>query len=122
MNTTSFWADTASLPRFDPLEQDGEVDVAIIGAGITGVTAAHLFKRAGCRVALLECGRCGGFDSLNTTAHLTMVTDTWLTKLAKRFGNDGAKTAWDAGLAAIDQIVANIQEASIACEFKRIHG
>ena len=47
-------ADTVTLPHFRSLDRDLHVDVAIIGGGITGITAAYLLKRAGKSVALLE--------------------------------------------------------------------
>src|ERR1043165_6238389 len=76
MKTTSYWSDSVSLPRFKTMDKNHRVDVAIIGGGITGITAAYLFKKAGCKVALIERGRLGGFDTVNTTAHITCVTDT----------------------------------------------
>ena len=36
MNVTSYWADSITLPAFAPLDRDLEVDVAVVGAGITG--------------------------------------------------------------------------------------
>ena len=51
----------------DPVTDDGppsaEVDVAVIGGGIVGVSAAHWLARAGHRVALLEKGRVAGEQS-----------------------------------------------------------
>jgi glycine/D-amino acid oxidase-like deaminating enzyme/nitrite reductase/ring-hydroxylating ferredoxin subunit len=110
------------MPKFARLERDGKVDIAVVGAGITGITTAYLFKRAGYTVALIERGRCGGFDTLNTTAHITAVTDSPLTQLAERFGKDGAWAAWQAGFAAMQQIASNIQEERIACDFKWVSG
>jgi len=43
-----------------------DFDVAVVGAGITGVTTAYLLKKAGCSVALLERDRCGGVDTGQT--------------------------------------------------------
>ena len=40
MKTNSYRAETARIPKFLPLRRDLEVDVAVIGGGITGVTAA----------------------------------------------------------------------------------
>jgi cation diffusion facilitator CzcD-associated flavoprotein CzcO len=77
------WLDTGSMPRFPKLRRNVDVDVAVIGAGITGITAAYLLKRAGYTVALVERGRCGGVDTSYTTAHLTYVTDQRLTQLVK---------------------------------------
>jgi len=122
LNTNSYWIDSASLPQFPGLKRNLEVDVAIIGAGITGVTAAYLFKKAGYRVALVERGRCGGFDTTNTTAHLTCVTDVRLSDLASKFGKKAARNVWEGGMAAINQIEAIIAEEQIKCDFVRIPG
>ena len=118
MNTTSHWSETAAVPRFRQINKDCTVDVAVIGAGITGITAAYLLKKAGHTVALLERGRCGGFDTANTTAHLTCVTSILrLHQLVRKFGKATARAAWDAGRAAIDRIYQNIQAENISCKF-----
>ena len=83
--TSSYWTDSASIPRYSPLDRDLEVDVVVIGAGITGLTAAYLLKRAGRRVAVLERRRVGGVDTMATTAHVTCVTDLDLVELVKTF-------------------------------------
>ena len=122
LDTTPYWTDSASMPRFSRIDRNLTVDVAIVGAGITGITAAYLFKKAGYKVALLERDRCDRVDSANTTAHLTSVTDTRLHKLVKKFGPLGAKRVWDAGAAAIDQIAALIRAEEIRCDFKWVPG
>jgi glycine/D-amino acid oxidase-like deaminating enzyme/nitrite reductase/ring-hydroxylating ferredoxin subunit len=115
--TTPFWIETTSFPRFAKLSSDEHVDVVVVGAGITGLTAAYLLTAAGKSVAVLERGRCAEIDTGHTTAHLTMVTDARLSELAKSFGKDHAQAAWDAGLAAIWQIESNVRELSIDCDF-----
>ena len=117
VDTRSYWIDSAALPRYPKLERDERVDVAIVGGGITGLTAAYLLTLAGRRVAVLERERCGQIDSGHTSAHLTMVTDRSLTELAKAFGRDHAQAVWDAGLASMAQIDAIAREEQIACGF-----
>src|SRR5437764_81554 len=102
IDTRSYWTDNTPAPRFSQLKEDLAVDALIVGAGITGITAAYLLKRAGCSVALVERDRCVSVDSAHTTAHITCVTDTPLSDLVNTFGRDHAQAAWDAGLAAID--------------------
>lgn len=94
MKTNSYWADTARAPKFLPLRRDLEVDVAVIGGGITGVTSAYLLTKAGATVALLERDRFGVGETGHTTAHLTCVTDARLHELVKTFGRDHAQAAW----------------------------
>lgn len=56
----SVWIATPDDAGFGALEEPLDVDVAVLGAGIAGLTAALLLKNAGLRVAVLEMGRvCG---------------------------------------------------------------
>jgi glycine/D-amino acid oxidase-like deaminating enzyme/nitrite reductase/ring-hydroxylating ferredoxin subunit len=120
--TQPYWIDSVPLPRFPKLDRDDEVDVVVVGGGITGLTAAYLLTLDGRRVALLERGRCAQIDTGHTTAHLTMVTDERLSDLVKRFGRDHAQAAWEAGLAAIGQIDAIVGDLEIACDFEWVPG
>ncbi len=122
MPTTSYWADTASLPKFAPLQRDIDVDVAIVGGGNTGITTAYLMKQAGLKVALLERDRCDAVDTGHTSAHLTCVTDLKLSKLISRLGRDHAQAVWDAGMASIQQIEDIIHAENINCGFARVPG
>jgi glycine/D-amino acid oxidase-like deaminating enzyme/nitrite reductase/ring-hydroxylating ferredoxin subunit len=121
-DTTPYWQTSVALPRFRSLDRDLHVDVAIVGGGITGITAAYLLKKAGKNVALLERHRCLRGDTGHTTAHLTCVTDTRLSALAKSFGADHARATWDAGLAAIAQIDGLVRTEGIECGFAWVPG
>lgn len=68
MNTTSYWLDSAKLPKFRPLARSRSVDVLVVGAGVTGLMAAYLLKKAGLRVAVLERERLASRDTGHTTA------------------------------------------------------
>ena len=122
MDTTSYWIDSAPLPRFPTLEKSLEVDVAVIGGGIMGITTAYLLKQAGRTVALLERERCARVDTGHTTAHVTAITDLSRQEIVKRFGREAARGVWEAGSAAIDQIVTAIRTEEIACDFRWVPG
>jgi glycine/D-amino acid oxidase-like deaminating enzyme/nitrite reductase/ring-hydroxylating ferredoxin subunit len=122
VETTSYWTASAGLPRFRALDRNLDVDVVVVGAGITGLTAAYLLKRAGRRVAVLERRRVGGVDTMATTAHVTCVTDLDLTELVSSFGRDHAQAVWDAGLAAIAQIDSIVRDQAIDCSWTFVDG
>ena len=121
-DTTSYWRSTEAISRYPALDRDLDVDVVVVGAGITGLTAAYLLQRSGRRVAVLERMRAGGVDSMQTTAHVTCVTDSDLSELVGRFGRDHAQAAWDAGFAAIEQIESIVEGEGIDCGWTRLAG
>ena len=122
VDTLPYWTDSASVLRFPKLDRDEDVDVLIVGAGITGLTAAYLLTAGGKSVAVIERGRCAAVDTGHTSAHLTMVTDRSLQDLVKNFGRDHAQAVCDAGLAAIAQIDAVCRDERIDCDFAWVRG
>ena len=116
--TNSYWLDNTPSPKYSALKEDIAVDVLIVGAGITGITAAYLLKRAGHSVALVDKDRCLNGETSYTTAHLTCVTDTALSELVNAFGREHAQAVWDAQLAAIDAIDRTVWREQIKCQFE----
>jgi glycine/D-amino acid oxidase-like deaminating enzyme/nitrite reductase/ring-hydroxylating ferredoxin subunit len=107
-------------PSFAALESDRRVDVAIVGGGITGITAAYLLKEAGLTVALIEADRLASGVSGHTTAHLTEVFDCAYQKLIADFGHDGAHLAALSSHRALLRIADLIREEDIECDFERL--
>ena len=122
VETNSHWIDNSPAPRFSALKEDIAVDALIVGAGIVGITAAYLLKRAGCNVALVERDRCLSHETSYTTAHLTCVTDRPLSQLVENFGKEHAQAVWDAQLAAIDTIDRLVWREQIKCQFEWVPG
>jgi len=120
MEKIPYWVDSVLIKPFPRLQKNVRVDLLVVGAGITGITAAYLLKKARLSVALIERERVASIDTGHTTAHLTYVTDVELQELARNFGNDHAQAAWDAGAAAIDEIESIVRAEAIDCEFTRV--
>jgi glycine/D-amino acid oxidase-like deaminating enzyme/nitrite reductase/ring-hydroxylating ferredoxin subunit len=118
----SYWISSATFPQFSRLAGDAEADVVVVGGGITGLTAGYLLAKAGRRVIVLERDRCATADTGHTSAHLTMVTDTRITELSRKFGRTHAQAVWDAGLAAIGTIDEIVRERAIDADFQWVDG
>jgi gamma-glutamylputrescine oxidase len=101
---TPFWLDEPSRP-VDSRSQD-EVDVAVIGAGITGVSCALALARGGLRVRVHDArgiaegasGRNGGFALRGGAARYDVARET--------YGAEAAKRLWQRTDAALDRLEA----------------
>ena len=122
MRTYPSWLETVVPVSYPPLDTDLRADVLVVGAGITGLTAAYLLGRAKYSVVVVDRQRLGRGETGHTTAHVTYVTDTRLLELEKRFGRDHAQATWDAGAHAMAQIRKISQEEEIACELTSLPG
>ncbi len=84
----SYWLETAPGGPRPPLTEDLDVDVAVIGAGIAGLSTAWELTQAGRRVAVLEAGQVAGGVSGHTTAKLTALYTLIYDKLRRTRGPD----------------------------------
>lgn len=113
---------TDPIASHPPLDRDLRVDVVVVGAGITGVTAAYMLQARGLKVALLDRGHIGGGDTGHTTAHLASVTDRPPHDLQAGFGDAVAAKVWDAGMTAIDEIARMVADLGVDAGFARVPG
>jgi glycine/D-amino acid oxidase-like deaminating enzyme/nitrite reductase/ring-hydroxylating ferredoxin subunit len=111
------WLERADT-SFPSLSGELEVDVAVIGGGITGVTAAHLLKQAGRRVALLEMNRIAYGATGYTTAKLTVGHSLIYADLVGSYGSEAARLYARSNQEAIDEVVRIVQEHSIQCDLE----
>jgi monoamine oxidase len=88
--STPLWLDTTPGTRFPVLRSNLSVDVAVIGGGIAGITAAVLLKKSGATVALLEANRVVKGVSGHTTAKVTSQHTLIYQRLIGSFGKEHA--------------------------------
>ena len=120
--TDSLWMATAPPRALPPLGEDLRTDVAVIGAGIAGITTAYLLALEGRRVVVLEDGAVGGGETGRTTAHLSNAMDDRYHVLERLHGEEGARLAAASHAAAIDRIESIVAAERIACDFQRLDG
>lgn len=121
-SNSSLWSATSTSPTFPPLMADSEVDVVIVGGGITGLTAAMLLAASGKRVTVVEARRIGCGVSHRSTVHLTEAVDTRYQQIESDFGKEGAKLVAQSSRAAIEKIAELARTLSIPCDLVRRPG
>lgn len=116
----SYWLDSTKKTNYPSLNQNIEVDVCIIGGGISGVTSAFMLKRKGLNVALLEVDNILEGTTARTTAKITSQHGLIYKKLIDQVGENKAKQYIDANETAIKFIKNIVKEKNIDCDFKEL--
>ena len=101
-----------------PLVGDVEVDVAIVGAGIVGLTTARLLKEVGKTVAVVEMDRIGTGVSGYTTAKVTAGHGLIYQELEKKHGLEVAAAYARANQSGLEQVARWVGEGEIDCDFE----
>lgn len=115
----NYWLTTASFPKTDDRTLPERVDVAVIGAGLTGLSAARTLAQRGAKVAVLESETIGwGASSRNGGMVLTGMK-LGVNKLISMYGRERTQRMYAASLESIDCVEKIIREEAIDCDFSR---
>lgn len=102
-------------PSFPRLDGDVTADVAVVGAGIVGVTAALLLHEAGARVVLIDANRVGHGVTGHTTAKVSSQHGLIYAQLRDQHGPEAAAAYGSANESALDWIA----ERAVEADFRR---
>ena len=115
----SLWIGTTDVPDYPHPGGELSADVAVIGAGITGLTTARLLAEGGASVVVLEAGRvCSGVTGY-TTAKLTSLHSLVYATLASKFDPARAAVYAQANEAAIAKVFELVESDGIDCDLER---
>src|SRR5713226_6076615 len=115
----NYWLTTAEFPKTEPSPLPDRVDVAVIGAGFTGLSAAHTLAQRGAKVAVLESQTIGwGASSRNGGMVLTGMK-LGVNQLISMYGRERTQRMYAASLASMDCVEKIVREEGIDCDFVR---
>jgi len=108
------------ISPYPSLRSNINVDIAIMGAGISGALAAHYLQDCGFSIAIADKRHAGMGSTAASTAFLQYEIDTPLTELCKYVGNENAIRSYSLCRKAIYDLQAICKKNDPALDFKII--
>ena len=116
----SYWIDsTEGLDKISPIDENLEVDVCIVGAGICGLSTGYYLAKNGLKVVVIDKAGIGEKASGNTTAKITLGHNLIYDYLINSFGTKFALGYFKSNKKAISNIKEIIDKEGIECDFEK---
>lgn len=93
-------------------------DIAIVGGGMAGLSAAQAFKEKGLSVVLVEKSFCGAGASGKSSGFITPDSEYSLSDLIKRYSLEDGKKLWDFACGGVKHIKQTIEVCSFDCDYQ----
>lgn len=113
----SLWRATNTFNEYPKLTENTTADVAIIGAGIAGITTAYLLAQKGLRVVVLEAGKVLDGTTGHTTAKVSAQHGVIFDELLHHFGEEQARMYYEGNAAAAKWMRDLVKEKQIDCQW-----
>lgn len=117
---SAFWLENCPYTNFPKLKDGLEVDVAVLGGGIVGVTTAKLLKESGLSVALIEADRIVKDVTAGTTAKISAAPNIIYGSLISRIGKVNTQKFADVNMNSLELIAEIVRKDDIHCDFHRL--
>ncbi len=115
----NYWLTTATFPSTEDRPLPDRVDVAAIGAGFTGLSAARTLAKRGAKVAVLESETIGWGASSRNGGMVLSGMKLGVNQLISKYGRELTRRMYAASLETIDCVEQIIREEAIDCDFSR---
>jgi len=120
MKLDAYWTDSAPAFRPRPGDLPPQVDVAVVGGGFTGLSAALALAKRGASVAVLEAGeRVAAEASGRNGGHVNNGLAVDYAEVAAKVGVERARAWYHAYDAAVDAVERVVRDEAIDCDFAR---
>ncbi|KAB8138542.1 FAD-dependent oxidoreductase [Gracilibacillus oryzae] len=113
------WQEDRDRNNYPSLDKNEKAEVAVIGAGLTGITTAYLLASNGLDVILIDRGKIGSGTSGHTTAKITAQHGMIYSEFISHFGKEQAQLYFQSQMEALAKIEELIEKHHIDCHFEK---
>ena len=122
IHTHSYYAASANQKIECPtLKGNHSADVCVVGAGITGLSAALNLAERGYKVTVLEANLVGWGASGRSGGQMIFGFGCDMSVIEKSAGKTAAKAMWDMSVEAIDTLRQRVDQHQIQCDLQQGH-
>ena len=120
MMKKEFWSKDIKQEKVNVLKDDIDVDILIIGGGLTGLNTAYYLRDTNLNICLVEQGIVGMGVTSRTTGKINYLQETIYSDLEKKYSYEVARKYYYSQKFAIDEIKRIIEKESIDCNLERV--
>lgn len=116
----SVWIKDIKIDNVNSLNKNIDVDVLIIGGGITGISSAYYLKDSKLNVCVVEQGYIGMGVTSKTTGKINYLQETIYSDLEEKYSYDVARKYYDSQKFAIYELIKIIENETIDCNLEKV--
>lgn len=115
MKNYSIWKEDVVIDSFNKFDENKDVDVLIIGGGMTGINTLYQLRKSSQEVLLVEQNKIGMGVTVNSTGKLTYLQEALYEKITSCFDEDVAFNYLNSQRDAIKLAISIIEKENIEC-------
>lgn len=119
MKNESIWIKNNFNETLSSINKDMNVDVLIIGGGITGLSALYHLRKSKLKTILVERNKCGMGVTSRSTAKITYLQQDIFNKIKTLSNEENAKMYLKSQIEAVSLLVDIIEENNIKCNLEK---